>query len=173
MAHHYIDSPEKTEFEVGDRTRLTMDFSEIASFVAPDGKDDLLKAVRNQKATGFVTPRAPLAGRNRNVQRGNEFTPLLKSAMQNRRGIHDGESKENHGLATPAALKAGYRFSSPMAPEATVVDSSVISEHTPMVPTDSSSMDNTPMALPNNRGEMGDGNVLTLREQEAVGGHDA
>lgn len=171
MAHHYIDSPEKTEFEVADRTRLTgMDFSEMPSFVAPAGKDDLLKAVRNQKATGFATPRAPLAGRNRNVQTRNEFTPLLKSATQNRRGMRDGDSKENHGLATPAALKAGYRFSSPMVPEATIVDSSGISEHTPMVPTDSSSMDATPMALPNKRGELGDGNVLTLREQEAVGG---
>lgn len=154
---------------MGDRTRLTaLDLSEMPSFTAPAGKDDLLKAVRNQQATGFATPRAPLAGRNRNAQTKNEFTPLLKSAARNRAVMRDAESKENHGLTTPAALKAGYRFSSPMVPEASVVDSSMLSEHTPLVPTDSSSMDNTPIALPNNRGEMGDGNVLTLREQEAV-----
>lgn len=170
MAHHYIDSPDKTE--VGDRTRMTtLEFSEMPSFSAPAGKDDLLKAVRNQKSTAFATPRAPLAGRNRNAQAKPEFTPLLKSATRNRHVMRDGESKENHGLATPAALKSGYKFSSPMVPEpSSLVDSSMVSEHTPMVPTDSSSMASTPMALPNNRGEMGDGNVLTLREQEAVGG---
>jgi hypothetical protein len=169
MAHHFVETPRT---EAGDQTRFTIpDFSEMPSFAAPAGKDDLLNAVRNQKSNAFATPsaRAPLAGRNRNAQAKNEFTPLLKSAARNRMVMRDGESKENHGLATPAALKAGYRFSSPMVPEASsLVDSSMISEHTPMVPTDSSSMTSTPMALPNNRGEMGDGNVLTLREQEAV-----
>jgi hypothetical protein len=170
MAHHFIESPDRTE--VGDRTRFTtLEFSEMPSFQAPAGNDDLLKAVRNQKPIAFATPsaRAPLAGRNRNAQAKNEFTPLLKSAARNRMVMRDGESKENHGIATPAALKPGYRFSSPMVPEASsLVDSSMVSEHTPMVPTDSSSMASTPMALPH-RGDMGgDGNVLTLREQEAV-----
>lgn len=82
--------------------------------------------------------------------------------------MRDRESKENHGLTTPAVLKPGYRFSSPMVPEqSSLVDSSMVSEHTPVALVESSSEVSTPMALPH-RGEMGDGNVLTLREQEAV-----
>jgi hypothetical protein len=169
MAHHFIDTPRT---EVGDRTRLTVpEWSELPSFQAPADNDDLLKDVRKQRGTAFATPsaRAPLAGRSRNAQTKNEFTPLLHSAARNRMMMRDRESKENHGLATPAALKAGYKFSSPMVPEvSSLVDSSMVSENTPMALVDSSSAVSTPMALPN-RGELGgDGNVLTLREQEAV-----
>lgn len=174
MAHHYINTPQT---EAGDRTRFTLvdaDFStEFPSFQAPAGGDDLLGAVRNNKNTTFATPRAPLAQLGRNARAKNEFTPLLKSATTNRLLQRDMEAKENHGVpATPAALKPGYRFSSPAIPEASsLMDTSMSSEHTPFAPEDSSSAMSTPMALPK-RGELGmgadGGNVLTLREQEAV-----
>jgi hypothetical protein len=174
MAHHYINTPQT---EAGDRTRFTLldnelD-SELPSFQAPAGGDDLLGAMRNSKNDTLATPRAPLAQLGRNARAKNEFTPLLKSAAKNRLLQRDLEAKENHGVPeTPAALKPGYRFSSPAIPEASsLMDTSMSSEHTPLVPVDSSSAMSTPMALPK-RGELGmggdGGNVLTLREQEAV-----
>jgi hypothetical protein len=170
---HYIETPRT---DAVDRTRYTIpDLSEIQSFVAPAGGDDLLNAMRNGKNNTFATPsaRAPLASRSRNAQAKNEFTPLLKSAAKNRYMRQDKEAKENHGgLTTPAALKAGYKFSSPAMPDtSSIVDVSMSDDNTPLAPVDSSSAMSTPMALPR-RGDMGmagdGGNVLTLREQEAV-----
>lgn len=167
MAHHFVNTPQT---EAVDRTRFTtLDFSEMASFHAPAGKDDLTKAVRNRN-NAFATPsaRAPLAHRSKNGQMKNEFTPLLKSATKNAMFGKDKGSKENNGLATPAALKPGFMLSSPHVPDAsTMGDSSIVSDHTPVADVNSSSFDNsTPMQLP--KGQLDGGNVLTLREQEAV-----
>jgi hypothetical protein len=170
MAHHFIDTPRT---EAGDYTRIgEPSLSEMASFVAPPGADNLLNAVRKPKSTVFSTPsaRVPLANRSRNAQAKNEFTPLLKSAAKNRLIMRDQENRG--GLTTPAALKPGYNFSSPAIPEASsMMDTSMSEDHTPVAPVDSSSAMSTPVALPR-RGEMGmggdGGNVLTLREQEAV-----
>ena len=171
MAHHYIETPRT---EIGDRTRYTNpDFSELPSFQAPAGGDDLFKAIRGQKAFASIntpTARAPLAQR-RNAQTKQEFTPLLHSAAKNRFRMRSQEDKEN-GLRTPAALKPGYQFSSPNIPDASQLsESGVDSSETPMVPVDSSSAMSTPIATLPQRGEMGldGGNVLTLKEQEAVG----
>jgi hypothetical protein len=173
MAGLFVETPRT---EVGDRTRFgEPSLSELPSFVAPAGADNLLNVVRNQRSTAFATPsaRVPLANRNRNAQTKNEFTPLLKSAAKNRLAMRDPEAKENHGvLATPAALKPGYNFDSPGMPEASsLMDSSMSLDHTPVGLAESSSAMSTPIALPQ-RGEMGmggdGGNVLTLREQEAV-----
>ena len=167
---HFVDSPHT---EIGDKTRLTtFDFTEMPSFQAPAGKDNLLNAVRNpQGRNKFTTPaRAPLASRSRNAQAKNEFTPLLQSAAKNRMAfaMRGKEEKENGGLATPAALKAGFQLDSPGVPDASSMDnSSMMSDHTPMPEVNSSSFENsTPMALP--KGQLDGGNVLTLREQEAV-----
>lgn len=171
---HIIDTPRT---EVADQTLFNHpEFSELQSFVAPAGGDDLLKAMRNGKNNTFATPsaRAPLANRSRNAQAKNEFTPLLKSAVRNRTMRMDWEAKENHGgLVTPAALKAGYQLSSPLDPQASsLMDTSISEDNTPLAIGDSSSAMSTPMALPR-KGELGmggdGGNVLTLREQEAVG----
>lgn len=171
---HFVESPDRSE--AMDKTRFTnVDFSEMPSFQAPAGKDNLLNAVRkggNNHMNAFTTPRPALASRSRNPQARPEFTPLLKSATKNamRGAGRDGQEKEN-GLATPAALRPGFALQSPGVGDATALgDSSVISDgdRTP-VPQDvhSSSFENsTPMALP--QGQLGDGNVLTLREQEAV-----
>lgn len=170
MAHNYLDTPRT---ELIDRTRYSNpDFSELPSFQAPAGGDDLLKAVRNvRKNAALATPaaRQPLANR-KNIPARQEFTPLLHSAAKNRIRIRSREDKEN-GLMTPAALKPGYRFSSPAIPEASdIMDSSMIdSSRTPLALGDSSSAMSTPMAALPQKGELGmDGNVLTLKEQEAV-----
>jgi hypothetical protein len=173
MAHHFVATPRT---DAGDQTRIDgPSLSELPSFHAPPGADNLLNAVRNSRSTAFATPsaRVPLAGRSRNAQTRNEFTPLLKSAAKNRLMKRDYEGKENHGgLVTPVALKPGYNFSSPNIPDASsMMDTSMSEDHTPLGLVDSSSAMSTPVALPK-RGEMGmggdGGNVLTLREQEAV-----
>lgn len=165
---HLLGTPRT---ELGDMTRLTSNdhsFSREESFHAPAGRDALFKQMG-----GARTPRNPLAAvRNLNAQ--NEFTPMLKSATKNRtrqvNGLLDGK------ITTPAAMKPGFVMSNTPLPEASTLDSqsSSFSEsidgRTP-VPDPSSSAMSTPMALPRRaEGEMdnGNGNVLTLREQEAV-----
>lgn len=166
MAH----IPETPRTEVGDATRYEVDFSMEQSFQAPAGRDSLFKQMAQ---AGARTPRNALATiRNPNARA--EFTPVLKSAIANR-------TKQVHGLlngkmTTPAALKPGFNMSNTPLPEASSIDmqSSSFAEsidgRTP-VPDPSSSAMSTPMALPRRaEGELdnGNGNVLTLREQEAV-----
>lgn len=158
-------------------TRFTANdasFSMEASFQAPAGRDNLFKQM-----SGARTPRNPLAAlRNPNAK--NEFTPMLKSATANRtrqiNGLLDGK------ITTPAAMKPGFVMSNTPLPEASMFDADMssfsrsIDGRTP-VPDPSSSAMSTPMALPRRaEGELdtGNGNVLTLREQEAVStpGHD-
>lgn len=83
--------------------------------------------------------------------------------------------KLNGALSTPALLKPGYKFDSPALPEASMMmdeqtNSSSVGQDVSLPPAVSSSAISTPMALPK-RGQEGildNGNVLTLREQEAV-----
>jgi len=135
------------------------DMSIEGSFHAPAGRDNLFSKPR--------TPRHTLAAL-RNPAAKVEFTPLMKSAVANR-------TRQANGLATPIGLKAGFKVGGTPLPEASTMDihSSSFSESTSMaVPqaADSSAM-STPMALPRRaEGELdnGNGNVITLREQEAV-----
>jgi chromosome segregation ATPase len=180
MAHHMLDTPRT---EAADRTRATLnlDFSEMPSFMPPPGADDLVRAM-NSRAHGtnpiarhasLATPsaRAPLAAR-RNPPARAEFTPLLQSAAKNR--LLQRQQQEGKGVATPAALKAGYRMSSPALPEASVLlDSEIASmDQTPVALAESSIAMSTPIPMMPKRGELGLGgdgaNLLTLREQEAV-----
>lgn len=168
MAHNYLETPRT---EAGDLTRFTTNdhsFSREESFQAPAGRDNLFKLM-----SGARTPRNPLATM-RNANARNEFTPMLKSATANRtrqvNGLMDGK------LTTPAAMKPGFVMSTTPLPEASTfdVDSSSFGESTHArtpVPDPSSSAMSTPMALPRRaEGELdtGNGNVMTLREQEAV-----
>jgi hypothetical protein len=165
---HFLGTPRT---EVGDTTRFTSNepsFSMEETFHAPADRDNLFKQM-----SGARTPRNPLATvRNPNAK--NEFTPMLKSATANRTrqvtGLLDGK------ITTPAAMKPGFIISNTPLPEASTYDiqSSSFAEsvdgRTP-VPDPSSSAMSTPMAYPRrSEGEMdnGHGNVLTLREQEAV-----
>ena len=167
MAH----LPDTPRTEVGDITRLTTiepSFSMEETFHAPTDRDNLFNQM-----SGARTPRNNLASR-RNLNAKNEFTPMLKSATTNRtrqvNGLFDGK------LTTPAAMKPGFQVSNTPLPEASTYDiesssyADSVDGRTEMPNLSASDM-STPMALPRrSEGEMdgGNGNVLTLREQEAV-----
>jgi hypothetical protein len=160
MAYNYLSSPGTDRH---DTTHFQQpDMSMEGSFHAPADRDNLFS--KQQR-----TPRNPLASR-RNPAVKVEFTPLMKSAMANR-------TRQANGLTTPIGLKAGFKVGATPLPEASTMDvqSSSFSEtsmaRTPMPQAADSSAMSTPMALPRRaEGEMdnGNGNVLTLREQEAV-----
>lgn len=167
MAH----LPDTPRTEVGDMTRFTVNepsFSMEETFHAPTDRDNLFKQMG-----GARTPRQPLAARRQQTAK-NEFTPMLKSATANRtrqvNGLLDGK------ITTPAAMKPGFQVSNTPLPEASMYDiqSSSFADSVDgrtQLPDPSSSAMSTPTALPRRaEGEMdnGNGNVLTLREQEAV-----
>lgn len=164
--------PNTPRTEVGDATRLSynegLSFSREESFQAPPDRDNLFKQMG-----GARTPRNSLATR-RAANAKAEFTPMLRSATTNRtrqvNGLLDGK------LATPAAMKPGFVMSNSPLPEASTFDaqsssfSESMDDRTPMPDVNSSTM-SASMAMPRRaEGEMdsGNGNVLTLREQEAV-----
>lgn len=174
MPGPFIDTPRT---ERGDQTHaiLDQDFSEMPSFIPPSGADDLMKAVRNKtgRQNYLTTPSA----RNHLAQLRNpntkpEFTPLLQSAVRNQQ-VRRGEYKQN-GIATPAAMKPGFQLSSPALPEVSEIgDDNPSTEETPIpIPESSSAIMSTPIPTLPQRGELGlngdGGNVLTLKEQEAV-----
>lgn len=165
---HLLDTPRT---EVGDMTRFTTNepsFSIEETFHAPTDRDNLFKQM-----SGARTPRAQLTTR-RNLSAKNEFTPMLKSATANRtrqvNGLFDGK------ITTPIAMKPGFQVSNTPLPEASMFDvqSSSFAESVDdrtQLPDPNSSAMSTPMAIPRRaEGEMdgGNGNVLTLREQEDV-----
>lgn len=158
MAQVFLSSPGGTDYH--DTTHFQQpDMSVENSFQAPAGRDNLFA---RQRTPG----RNPLAAL-RNPAAKAEFTPMLKSATANR-------TRQVNGLTTPIGLKAGFKVGGTPLPEASTMDvqSSSFSESSMAVPqaADSSAM-STPMALPRRaEGELdnGNGNVLTLREQEAV-----
>lgn len=176
MAANYIDSP-RTELEtrMDDTQAHLLDFSAEQSFLPPEGRDNLFKQMRGARPQVASTPRNPLATL-RNVNAKNEFTPMLKSATANRTRQVNGLLRG--GIATPAAMKPGFELGGTPLPEASTWDAlnsssvsdSAVDGRTPVPEMASSSAMSTPMALPQ-RGEGaldGNGNVLTLREQEAV-----
>ena len=168
---HLLDTPRT---EVGDMTRFTTNepsFSIEETFHAPTDRDNLFKQMG-----GARTPRAQLTAR-RNLSAKNEFTPMLKSATANRtrqvNGLLDGK------ITTPIAMKPGFQVSNTPLPEPSMFDvqsssfADSVDERTQLPDPNSSTM-STPMALPRRaEGEMdnGNGNVLTLREQEDVRTH--
>jgi len=180
MAHHFIDTPRT---DAADRTRFDTTIGDVSfgvaepSFVPLDGRDDLFKVVRSTSgATTLTTPRIPLTSKRNVPQSRQEFTPLLRSATKNAMRVRGIEDKENNygKLRTPAALRPGFRLSSPIIPEASEFGSSGLhsndndGDKTPMAPgIESSSIDiSTPQALPKGDLGMDGGNMLTLKEQE-------
>lgn len=167
---HFLDTPRT---ERGDATRLSptgVDFTELESFQAPAGRDNLFG-----QTNGTRTPaRNPLAAL-RNPGAKVEFTPLMKSATANRTRQVNGLLKG--GIATPAALKKGFELGGTPLPEPStmnVMSSSFVSEsgmgsQTPVPQQADSSDISTPMGMHRRpEGEFDDGKGLTLREQEAV-----
>ncbi|KAL2355999.1 putative spindle-pole body protein, partial [Cryomyces antarcticus] len=181
MAGHMIETPRT---EVGDQTRLTahaLDFSMEQSFQSPSkDSNDLLRQLRG--ARGGPATKTPqtrnVLGDRRNPPGKPEFTPLLKSASRNRLLGRDQKGKDDGVPQTPAFLKPGYTSNTPSLP----VDSSAVmyGEHTgssadlddqgtPAPPAPSSSAMSTPIPMPNRKGEglLNDGNMMSLKEQEA------
>ena len=177
--------------EVGDATRLTQadhdfDFSAVSYAPSPSKeRNDLFRTFTGGRGTSLKTPRGrSILGSlpNPSVGARGEFTPLLKSAARNRYQMVNGSSnnkQDANGIpATPAALKAGYVSHTPSLPHIensglygeNTSSSTGQNESTPIPPAASSSAVSTPaVALPK-RGQDGilhDGNILTLREQEA------
>lgn len=157
--------------ERGDMTRMDSEignFSMEESFQAPAGRDNLFS-----RANGARTPRNPLATM-RNPAAKNEFTPMMASATKNR--LRQANGGLNGGLTTPAALKPGFVLSNTPLPEGTMIDalSSSFSEtdinRTPVPQADSSALSTPTAILRRGEGALdnGNGNLLTLREQEAV-----
>lgn len=181
MAGHWIDS---SHLGGGaDATALSAtrfdhpNFSPEKSFASPSkGKNDLLGQIRGMGRGGVpATPRAPLANL-RQAPSKKEFTPLLKSATRNRMFAQE-NALGGGGLETPAALRPGFKLDGTPLPEASVMFEAMgsseiasLSAATPGPPVESSSAMSTPLALPGKRGEapLDGGNVLTLKEQEAV-----
>lgn len=179
----YLSSPNRTDLSESRFGATYLDVVE-PSFHSPKKRDDLVSQMRSGNNSGrnsLATPghnRNPLAGRN-NPPAKQEFTPLLKSVARNRiqRNMDLMMGQEN-GLATPAALKPGYKFdNSPALPEASALSndqtsSSLTGDATPIAKIASSSLlMSTPIPSLGKRGDGTDGgNILTLREQEAVSG---
>ncbi|KAF1994006.1 hypothetical protein P154DRAFT_582238 [Amniculicola lignicola CBS 123094] len=170
---HFLDSPATVADSTRHMDHTDVDFTNTTSFQEPEGRDSLFKQMRGARQPAS-TPRNPLAAL-RNANARNEFTPMLKSATANRTKQVSGLL--NGTLATPAAMKPGFRLSNTPLPEASTFDamnssamSASIDERTPMPEAASSSALSTPHALPRRRDgevDLGNGNVLTLREQEA------
>lgn len=167
MAHNYLSSPSRTEIDLSRTRDFELSPAE-KSFYPPEGRDGLFSTKFNNAAQ---TPR----NRNniaqlKNANAQNEFTPLMKSAVANRTRQVNGFA--NGKLATPAGLKADYHNEmTPGLPEASTFDAQSSFSEVTQVPHQSSSIMSTPVALPRRgEGEIDgqNGNVLTLREQEAV-----
>ncbi|KAL9111115.1 MAG: hypothetical protein Q9227_004378 [Pyrenula ochraceoflavens] len=191
MPGHYIDTPQTA---AGDGTFLTNGITALdgispeKSFVSPE-KDrgaarQLRKGIRNA-GLNIKTPRPGQRDPLRLLPNGagpkTEFTPLMKSvtktnAMRRVSGRKPGVPE------TPAFLKDGYK-SNGATPALPGMDnsqfygttSSSIGENdhsTPMPNGVSSSAHSTPLAQlsarDGNGGVVGDGNVMTLREQENI-----
>lgn len=179
MPGPYFDSPatERDDQSRIDKTNFDVDFSIMPSFASPAKPDhNLMNQIKGMgsgsRSRIISTPRArqPL-GERKNPPGKAEFTPLLKSATANRLKQVNGDAKES-GIKTPAALRPGFKLDVTPLPEHSTIDSSSVveDEGTPVPAIASSSLDlSTPLALPRrDGGGLGDGNVLTLREQEAV-----
>ena len=180
----YFSSPNKTGLSESRFGVTYLDELE-PSFVSPKKRDDLVSQMRSgsnsgssARHTSLATPghgRNPLSGRN-NPPSKQEFTPLLKSAAKNRVLRKMDLLEQENGIATPEALKPGFKFDSPSFPEATTLSadhtsSSLTGDATPIAKIASSSLImSTPIPILPKRGEgmMDGGNILTLREQEAV-----
>lgn len=188
----YPDTPgasERGDFTLQNAHETS--FSMVQPFSAAKRRDnDILQDMRSQRGGMFKTPRArnALLDRRNPGPSKNEFTPLLKSAAANRFRSHNSfDDKENGNTSsfyangaprTPAYLKTGAipEDESELPQTNTFVDGedtrSSTGEMTPVAPQQvaSSSIMSTPIpALPQREnGIVDQGNVLTLREQEAV-----
>jgi hypothetical protein len=185
----YIDTPQTA----AENSYLTNglghldDLSPEKSFASPSKGRDLLQGLRNGRGLSLKTPRAGARDPLRLLPNGaapkGEFTPLMMSVTKKNhmRSVSRQKAgaqtpsffKENSVLngATPALPQAGDH--SQVYDERTSSSAGDAVDETPMPQAvSSSSAHSTPLAqLPARDGRggvVGDGNVMTLREQENV-----
>lgn len=180
--------PETPQTDAGNATYMSNahnleNFSVENSFSSPSkNQDDLMSQVRRGRGTSLKTPRSrvPLTDRRNlpTASRG-DFTPLLQSAVKNNVLRN---SKLGGGPKTPAFLKDGYV--DPNSVALPTIDASGLYEDTrssaegsgngsPVPQFVSSSVASTPLpGMPKRDAGgfvAGQGNGMTLREQENVG----
>ena len=184
----FIDTPRT---DSGNATYMTNgnnieNLSLETSFLSPlKRQDDLILQLRSNGGINLKTPRhrAPLADRRNALAAPAqaEFTPLLKSVTKKNQLLR---GKENGMPQNPASLRPGYRSkdspalqageSSRLYDDNTGSSVGTQEDGTPMPQMMSSSAQSTPLAvLPKRDGDgalAGQGNLLTLREQENVSG---
>ena len=192
MSPAYIDTPQTT---AGDKTYLTNgldrldELSPEKSFASPSKSNDLIQQIqmtRRGNGLDLKTPRAGGRAILRTLPNGavpkGEFTPLMKSVTK-KNLMRRQSGKGSTLLETPAGMANGYRSNgqTPALPRAEMSQlynentSSSTGEEvqgTPLPQVATSSSQSTPLAqLPGRDGHggvVGDGNLMTLREQEHV-----
>ena len=189
MARVYIDTPQTN---AGDKTYMTNglgrldELSPEKSFVSPSKGNDLIRNIQQTRRGNGLDLRTPRGGGRaalRQLPNGGpvkgEFTPLMKSVAK--KNLQRRMSGRGLGIPeTPAGLRNGYMSNgqTPALPRGEMSHlyndqtSSSIGDSTPLPQVASSSAQSTPLAqLPGrdgNHGVVGDGNLMTLREQEHV-----
>ena len=185
----YIDTPQTA----ADNSYLTNglgrldELSPEKSFASPSKGRDLLQGIPNGRGLSLKTPRAGAGDPLRLLPNGaapkGEFTPLMMSVTK-KNHIRRASGRKG-GAQTPSFMKENSVINGPTPGLPRAVDNSRIysertssslgdaANETPMpqgVP--SSSAHSTPLAqLPARDGRgavVGDGNMMTLREQEHV-----
>ena len=191
MPGPYIETPQTT---AGDKTYLTRtndksahdlpSLSENSIAFSPSGDHDIIKALQNgrrrRSGNDLKTPRAGgIRAALRPLTNGalGEFTPMMKSVTKSN-ALRSAMAKKFGTAETPAALKSGYKSANetPALPRSLhdygedTSSSAGVEDATPVPAVISSSAQSTPLAqLPGrNNGVVGDGNVMSLREQENV-----
>jgi hypothetical protein len=163
------------------------------SFQTPSKDEDVLKVLgdgrrRSSAGSKLNTPRATVIPKSTRsalnsrqqlpptAMAKGEFTPMLRSAMKNNYMKNMLSTRAAGGPKTPAYLKPGYRSNgnTPGLPaiEMTGIDEEdvTVDDPTPVPQVASSSVQGSP--LPglgrDGNGVLGDGNNMTLKEQEKV-----
>jgi hypothetical protein len=183
----YIDTPQtaaNNSYATNGLGRLD-DLSPEKSFASPSKGRDLIQGIRNGRSLNLKTPRAgvrdPLRLLPNGASKKGEFTPLMMSVTK--RNHMRRASGRKAAVQTPSFMGSYSRIEpTPALPrvgddshihEPTSSSAGDVANETPMPQAvNSSSAQSTPLAqLPARDGRggvVGDGNMMTLREQENV-----
>lgn len=199
MAFPYIDTP-RTEidgnatyltngFRSVGRTQLSALDSVENSFQTPSKDNDVIKGLGDgaRRVSGGLKLSTPRAGSGPKSTRSalrqlpasgpakGEFTPLMKSATKNNY-LRNTQARGSDGLKTPGYLGEHSRINAtPGLPAMDMTDiyeeDATTDQPTPIPQAASSSVQSTPLpGLRRDGGILGDGQNITLKEQERVCG---
>lgn len=187
-ARNYIDTPQTA----ADNSYLTNglggldDVSPEKSFASPSKGRDLIQGLRNGRGLSLKTPHAGARDPLRLLPNGGgqkgEFTPLMMSVTK--KNHLQRTNKKKSGAPSPSFLGENSILNGMTAAlprpgdnsrfydEGTNSSAGDVANETPIPQNVSSSAQSTPLAqLPGRdggAGVVGDGNMMTLREQENV-----